>query len=149
MLSGALTSGKVLGDVLKFISHPGINYESGVLTNASGSTQDVPNPIGQPVKRSSTKWVFVLAGDEANVDGLLLYQRPISGSKALLNATDFDEKVLVLVRGPALINADALPAEDVAGDALDQADLEAALLVLGIVSQHEPAKQADIEDAHP
>lgn len=148
-LSGAIASGRVIGDVLKYISHPGINYESGTLTNSSGTDQDVPDPIGQPVKRSSTKWIFVLAGDEANVDGLLIYQKPLSGNKVLVNGTDLDEKVLILVRGPALINADALPAEDVAGGTLDQADLETALEALGIISQHEPTKQADIEDAHP
>jgi hypothetical protein len=119
-----LQKGKVVSDILKWDVHPGFTRVSGQFKNTTGAQIDAGYILGQPVKLSAGYWVPVLATDEANVEGLLIYQDLIED---LANAGVLPGKVNVLVKGPAIINTDNVPAADVAGDALNWATIAANL----------------------
>lgn len=131
-----LTRGRSLGDIIKWLSHQGYNCISGVFRNASGGTLTNVQILGQPVKASSTKFVPVLATDESSAIGIVMTDQKVT----LANNTDLGNKVLILRRGPALINSDALPAADVAGTSFTVATLVTAYAALSppIIAQTEP-----------
>lgn len=132
------TKGRVLGDLLRAFWHAGYCIGSYKLVNPIASAITLTNPLGQPLKVSGANYVFVQDGDEANVTALLLHDRPI----LLTSSGTTDELYPVLLRGPALIDKDALPATDVNGDALTIATLVTALAALSpkIISLVEPTK---------
>lgn len=134
----SLVSRKHLGDIFKFVSHPGYNTVSGIFRNNSGATRTLFSLVGMPVKLSGGKWVPVLATDEANITGLVMSEEYVD---TLANNTDWGTKVQVMVRGPALYDKDALPAADIAGTPFTLATIVTALAALSppLIAQAEPA----------
>lgn len=137
-ISTSLTKGRALGFVFKWLMHPGFNLVSAKLVNPVAAAMTITDPCGLPVKASSTNYVIVLATDEANAIGLLYYDRPITiGSSATS-----DLLYPFLIRGPALIDKDALPANDIAVSpaAYTIATLVTAYAARNIIAQIEPTK---------
>jgi hypothetical protein len=102
-----------LGDLIRAEFHRAYNYVEAPLVNPnSTSAGDLNgfNPLGQPVKASGNNYVFVLATDEASTIGLVADQRLLN----LLHSATSGERYLILRRGPAVIDYDAIPANDVA-----------------------------------
>lgn len=132
-----LTKGKSLGDIVKWLAHQGYNCESRVFRNTSGGALANVQILGQPTKMSSAKVVPVLATDEANATGICLHDEKIT----LANNTDLSYPVLVLRRGPAFLNKDALPTADVAGTNFTVTTLVTAYAAFSppIICQTEPA----------
>lgn len=133
-----LHKSKPLGDVFKSVFHPAYNYEGANILNDTGADLEKVDVCAQPVKKSGADWVFVLAGDEANVEGLL-------HSQELLTLADNEVTTkprAAMTRGPAIVNKDGFPDNDVAGDALDKDALALALAALDvpIVSVVDPSQ---------
>jgi len=134
-------AGTYLGDVIRDYYHSGYNFVSSTLKNPSATAIANQNPIGQPVKVSSSTRVFVKATDEANATGIVAWDKPIS----LAGSATSDDLYPVLVRGPALIDQDALPLKDMdagggdAGTAFTIATLVTAYAALSppIIAQRE------------
>lgn len=106
-------AGSYLGDILRNEWHRSYCCVSGKLVNPNGAASGNLvgfNPIGQPVKASGANFVFVLATDEANAIGIVAYDKPIT----LAFGATSELPYLILRRGPALIDKDALPLKDVA-----------------------------------
>ncbi len=106
-------AGTYLGDIVRAEWHRGYNAVSGKLVNPNGAASgDLTgfNPVGQPVKASGANYVFVLATDEASAIGFVAFDKNIN----LAHGATSDDKYLIMIRGPLLIDKDALPANDVA-----------------------------------
>ncbi len=129
------TKGRTIADVVRWMVHQGFCIVSSKLVNPIASEIEL-NPVGQPVKVSGANHVFVQDGDEANATGLVMYDKKII---IRANATT-DELYPILKRGPALIDEDALPSNDINGDAFTVSTLVTAYAALNIRVQQEPAK---------
>lgn len=116
-----LTKHLVLGDLLKWIAHPGYCLVAGTFKNAGAVSVDYSGMLGMPVKLSGGFYVPVLATDEDNAEGLLVVTEDFT------LAASGTKKVSVLVRGPAIVHEQALPVNDVDGDALTWATIKTAL----------------------
>lgn len=138
------TKGRPLGDLLKAFWHAGYCLASTKLVNPIASAITLTNPLGQPLKVSGSNYVFVQDGDESNTTAILLHDKPI----VLSSAGTTDELYPILVRGPALIDKDALPATDVNGDALTASTIVTALAGLSpkIIGLSEPSKTSTQTD---
>ncbi len=101
-------AGSYLGDLIRAEWHRGYSYVSSTLKNPSATAITNINPLGQPVKVSSSTRVFVKATDEAAATGIVAYDKPIT----IAGSATTVEEYLVLVRGPVLIDYDALPLKD-------------------------------------
>lgn len=137
-ISTSVTKGKTLGDVFKWLMHPGFNLVSAKLVNPVAAAMTITSPVGLPVKASGSNYVIVLATDEANAIGLLYHDKPITiGSSATS-----DLLYPFLIRGPALIDKDALPTADVAVSpgTYTNATLVTALAARNIIAMSEPTK---------
>jgi len=137
-ISSSLTKGKVLGDIFKWLLHPGFNLVSAKLVNPVAVVQALTSPAGLPVKASGANYVIVQATDEANAIGLLYHDKPI----ALAASGTSDLLYPFLIRGPALIDKDALPTHDVAATpvAYTNATLVTAYAARNIIAMSEPTK---------
>lgn len=134
--TATLTKKRTIGDVVKSVWHPGYNYVSGLYENHLGAAIDLDDPVGMPVKLVGGKWRSVVAGDEANVGGLLVYDKPLQLAAGATHA----DKFLVLRRGPALVNRDKIRTTDAAGAALNVTTVMTALNALLIIEQIEPTQ---------
>lgn len=140
--SASRASGTRLGDILReFWSYA---YQVGgyKLVNPDATARAAQIILGQPVKASSTNMVFVKSTDEGNAIGLVLHNQPV----ALAISETTTLKYPVLLRGPALIDKDALPTADVAGTAFDTvAELVAAYAALDppILTLTEPTQTSE------
>ena len=101
-------AGTYLGDLIRAEWHRGYNYVSSTLKNPSSTAITNQSVLGQPVKVSSSTRVFVKAGDEGNATGIVAYDKPIT----IAGSGTTDDLYLVAVRGPMLIDYDALPLKD-------------------------------------
>ena len=137
-ISTSLTQGRKLGDVFKWLMHPGFNLVSAKLVNPIASVITITSPAGLPVKASGANYVIVLATDEANALGLLYWQNPITLGASAVS----DLLYPFLIRGPALIDKDALPTQDVAASpgTYTNATLVTALAARNIIAMSEPTK---------
>jgi hypothetical protein len=115
MAQTPLTKGRTLGDVLRNLWHNGYCLASKKLVNPLGAAIEL-NPLGQPVKASGENMVFVQDGDEANAIGIVVHDGLVSLEASPAVST---RPYPVLVRGPALVDRDSLPTEDVNGDDFD------------------------------
>lgn len=97
-----------LGDLIRAEWHRGYNYTSSKVVNPSATAITAQMALGQPVKVSGANHVFVKATDEANATGLFAHDKPIT----LAGSATSDDLFLILKRGPALIDQDALPLKD-------------------------------------
>lgn len=135
-ISEELSSGKREGDIITYIQHPGINFVSGKLVGAAGQASVDANLIGQPVKASGANYIFVLAADIANAIGILASAERITLAAAAVTERPYK----ILLRGPAIVDKDALPAADVVGSAITNATFVTALAARDIQAQSEPTK---------
>lgn len=97
-----------MGDILRTEFHPQYCRVSGKLVNPSSTAITDQIPLGQPVKASGSDYVFVKATDEASAIGIVLHDKPIT----LAGSATSDLPYPILIRGPATIDQDALPAKD-------------------------------------
>jgi len=141
-VNGPLTDNRKLGDLLRVLFDPAHNYEGGTVKNAVAETVTPADPLGQPVKKVGAQWQFVAGADIANATGVLLHDKPLP---ELLQNDITAQKLLILVRGPATVHEDGLPANDVYGDAIVPADFKARLLALGITCIEGPEKTSTQE----
>lgn len=136
-----LTSTAKLGDLLKMETDYRYTRRAGTWTNGTGSS--VTLRLGQPfsVDESTGVLTEVDDGSEANVEALLL--TPVDVVVANGESVDLS----VLVRGPALINKDALPDTAIDGGTFDKGALATALEALSppIMTLVEPASSATEE----
>lgn len=130
-----LTKRKVLGDVLKYLLSSFFCLESATVKNTSGSTVTVTEPVGYPVKLTGSQLCLAVAGDEANVVGLILTQ---SSFEELANNAITAGPHSILKRGPAVVDLDQLPTLDCEGAAFNVTTLATRLLTLDIVCRSEP-----------
>lgn len=135
-LSEEVSSGKTLGDVVKSLYHPGFNLVSAKIVGAAGQASVDANLMGQPVKASGANYIFVLGADIANAIGILYSQEKITLAAAGVSERPY----AILIRGPAQIDKDALPALDVVGVAIANAAFVTALAARDIVAMTEPTK---------
>lgn len=125
------------GDFLIWEVDPGQRYcrVSAPIRNAgSNAIAFTDNTVGIPLNLNGSTWETVAAGGESGVDGILISEDPIS----LAASATTERSHIILVRGPALINADLLAATDMSGDDLNQTNLVIALKALGIQPMYEP-----------
>lgn len=120
-------AGTYLGDLIRNEFHRQYNYVEAPIKNPSSST-DLSgfNPLGQPLKVVSTVYNFVLTTDEANTTALVAYDKNI----VLAHGATSDDRYLILKRGPACIDQDALPVLDVDAATLVPATIATALAAL-------------------
>jgi hypothetical protein len=137
-ISKTLTRNRPLGNVFKWLTHPGFNLVSAKLVNPVNAALTLTDPCGLPVKASGSNYVVVLATDEANAIGLLYWDKPID----LTALGTSDMKYPFLLRGPALFDKDSLPTNDIAVSpaAYTNATLVTALAARNIIAQSEPVK---------
>ena len=83
--------------------------------------------FGQPVKKVSGDWTFVLAGDEAAAEGLFYQGDPVD-ELAVGAATP--RPCTIIVRGQGILKKRGWPANDIEGNALTPTNLEAPMLAL-------------------
>ena len=143
--SQSLTDRVRIYDLVKMELDTRINRASGHFKNVSGGGALAAGAVvvGTPVKLSTGNWVPILAGDEANTGGLWLgdpaTQPFIEG---LANNAVSALPGQVLVKGPAVVDKDKIPAKDVAGGTLTAATIITALAALGITTLAEPSTSA-------
>lgn len=103
-------------------------------TLGAGSGVGEVDLVGQLVKDNAGVWELVPAGDEADAEGVIVVAEPIDPDNlvAANGLTPFP--CAILVRGPAVIRASAIPTTDAYGNDYDADDYKAALLVLDIVT---------------
>ena len=118
------TNTQVGADVLKREWDEMYSRVSTTLTNNTLATQTVADMVGMPVKLNGAVWELALNADVATIDGVVIDGPPIN---ALANAATTTEKYVVLMRGPAVINEDALQANDPAGTPWTTATLKTSL----------------------
>jgi hypothetical protein len=92
-------------------------------------------PAGYPFTYADG--IPILAAGIANTTGLLLQAATLEPAEI--------RKLAVVVRGSVVINKDALPTVDIAGDAINMTNFATRLGVLGFVVRTEPELQAEQE----
>ncbi len=132
----SLAAGSMLGDLVRAEWHRGYCFVEAVVKNSGSANLLGTRLLGQPMKKISTVWNFVLTTDEANTTGILFYDKPFPSLAAAATSVD---RYLILVRGPALIDQDALPVLDVNAATLVPATIATALAALKppIIAQRE------------
>ena len=125
--SGA--SVKSESDLLKWVCNQEYCVGTMVVTNAAGSSE-LAIDIGTPLGNTGAP---IAAADIANTKALAL-------QRIFIGAGD-TQLCKVALRGPALLNMDALPTKDTAGATITAAALQAALQGLGFqfIEEGEPA----------
>jgi len=125
---------KTLGDILIHEESPMFCRAKGTLKNGVGTA--VTLALGMPVIADGTNFELAVSTEEGSVIGILLDG---AGDVIALSATS-TKLYSFLVRGPAVINYDAIPQVDQADVAWDtDAQVKTALLALHILSVTEPA----------
>lgn len=138
-ISSSLQSRRRLGDVFRWLAHQGFCLVSAKLVNPVAAAITINDPCGLPVKASGSNYVIVQAADEANAIGLLYFD---GGPISLASSGTSDLTYPFLIRGPALIDRDALPTQDVAVSpgTYTIATLVTSFTARNIISQVEPTK---------
>lgn len=112
-----LESPKVMSDLLKWEVESLYVRTSGKLKNAEvGATAAISNPVGIPVRNNAGTWELVVDGDEAETDGIVIQGPKI---EALAAGASTENDYLILKRGPAAINKQAIATADHADSAFD------------------------------
>lgn len=137
------TSRRVDGDLIHREFDPAYNRVSETIKNTTGGavTLDRERFVGYPVKGAAGSRELALAADHASFTGLLLLSHH---SSLDLEATtgESPEEMAILVRGPAVINADMIAQTDYAGDPINQGNFLARLAALNIIAKPEgPQKE--------
>ncbi len=133
---------KVSGDLVKFETNQHYTRVSSVLTNAEvGALSAISDPIGYPVRYNSGDWELIVAGDEADADGVIVEGDPIEALDAAATTAGL---YAILARGPAVIDADQIASADSEAATFTVADIVAALEALNapIICKSEPTKSS-------
>lgn len=128
-----------VGDFLKNEYDERYNRVAGTIKNVAGNTIAANSMIpGQPLTLNATQWETAVAGGEAAVDGFLVDSR---GHEELADDAITEKEYSILVRGPALVNPDAMPAQDLVTSpgTFNKTTLITTLASLGIMVLREPA----------
>jgi hypothetical protein len=96
----------------------------------NGTADDITLEAGHPMNDN----VPVVAGQEAQTDGLVVEKVTVFAGTT--------QKVAVVAR-QAVINRDALPENDYAGDALNLGTIATALTALTFIVRREPTEQTE------
>lgn len=128
-----------VGDLLVWDTHPSFCRGEGNIKHGTLAI-DEESMLGMPVKKVSGNWQPVLDGDEANVEALVLSHEALE----LAANTVSPKKYLVLERGPAVINEDAIPTTDIEGDSYTVSTIVTALNALDIRVVQEPEKTSEL-----
>lgn len=129
------TKGPTSGDVfLNEYDYHGYTREDVTIDNSLGATDMELDP-GYPFVSNTPLLSTDLDGSPPTITGLLVNHTIVPAGETV--------KASVLSRGPAVINADALPTEDTAGTAFDAEDLVDAITssITTIIVRYEPTKQ--------
>jgi hypothetical protein len=110
-----LSKGRTQGDIFRHVHHPSYCLVSAKLVNPDATARAAQSLLGQPVKASGANYVLVKSTDEAAAIGLVFSEGLIALGASEVTA----KKYAILRRGPAVIDRDSLPANDVAGTAFD------------------------------
>lgn len=127
-----------VADLLLWEADPGQRYcrKAVNIKNTLGSTVDGGTVgVGYPLNNNGGTWELCAAAGVNSADGILVDNEFVP---SLANNATTTRKYSVLVRGPALINVDALPTTDAVGAAITQSALVTQLATLGIQAQYEP-----------
>lgn len=115
-----------MADVLKWEVHSAFCRLAGqTFKNTSGGALTIDSPVGLGVKLVGANWEPAAVAD---IDGICI--RGASVLDLANGATHTSDDFVILVKGPALVNKDAI--FDAGGYAYVEADLVAALLLLDI-----------------
>lgn len=106
-------------------------------TIKNGEATAVTLVVGMPVIADSTNFELALAAEHASIVGILL-----EGGDTIALSSTSTKKYPVLVRGPAVLNANKLPTADQADSAWSLANIKATLLTLHIITKDEPTKSS-------
>ena len=120
---------EIAGDAIKVHGDPEYVFESATLDNDTGTNLSNVEIAGQPVVYNHSTGVatFVEAStDEANTNAIIAEK----GKLTLNNGSQTSRKYVVLVRGPAVLLQEGLPANDVEGAALVTATIVTQLEAL-------------------
>ncbi len=129
----AKTKAYTLGDLL--IEEQSAMYCRAIGTLKNGESSSVTLVMGMPVIADGTNFELAMSTEEGNVVGLLLD----GVGDVIAGSTTSTKKYSFLVRGPAVVNGDAVPAADQAETAWDTwAQVVAQLLTLHILVLSEP-----------
>lgn len=131
------TENKKVGDLIKEEFSQAYCREEETIKNPTGSTVTLLDPCGYPLRKVGTQMQFLIAGEEANVDALLL---EVTDLDAIATVTTTTRKYATLARGPVVIDYSSLPTLDVNAVALNVANLAEALIQMGIIVRKEPVK---------
>lgn len=133
-MATTFTKGKALGDLLKWETHPMYCRESSKVKNGQAGACALTDALAYPVKADGTGYQLAIAGDEANVLGLIFLKGPLDIAAGA--TTTFP--LALLVRGPAVLNKAALAAKDIAAANFTIATLVTRLKALNFVIRDEP-----------
>lgn len=122
------------GSFLLDSGSPAVCFESMKVLGSAGGV-DVDNCLGYPVKADGT--LALEADSAAGVHGWICENEPLNIGAGLSS----EKPMKILVRGPAAINKNLLPANDPAGTPFTEANLVAAAEAVGIAVKDEPLKQ--------
>jgi hypothetical protein len=129
-MSRVYEKGLVGGDFIIMESDAAFTRDSKTIDNSAGE-DDLVLEAGYPMDDN----VPEVAANHAQVDGFLVEGVTVPAGEK--------RKVAVLARGPAVVNLDALPVNDYAGDPWSHSNLQAAIEALDadIVFRREPTKK--------
>lgn len=128
MVDNALTKRRDPSDLIKHEESQVICRFSAILENNSATALTADHDgLFQPVKIVGGKWNFVLATDEAATEGL--YIGALNNGLAAAADSAFPEAAIN--NGPAAINRDVLPADDIDGTSLNIGTIITALEARG------------------
>jgi hypothetical protein len=131
-----------LGNLVIYELHGNYCRESAVLDAPAGTTADAYRVFGLPVgaftrvSDNGGSVPIIIAGGEANAKGVCIEPKE---KITLADGAATTVRYPVLMRGPAVINKNQLPATDPNGDAYNLDALAAALTAAGIVVRAEPS----------
>src|SRR5690554_5422108 len=97
----------VLGDAVKWMVDSKHCLDSVTLVTGNGMEPDIASGLMQPLLASGDNLTFCAAANIANATDFLFEQGPIA-----MEEESSKRNTRVLARGPATVNADALPATD-------------------------------------
>jgi hypothetical protein len=135
-----LTDRPRASDFVKWEADQRYTRVAGTITNKSGQAMEAGDlKPGYPLNLNGTTWETLDDASEASADGFFVDGR-VSPALAIDAATTLEYQILV--RGPAIVNLDAVPAP-AEGGAYNLADLKTRMLALNppIIVLREPTAE--------
>lgn len=129
-------------DFLKHFYHPEYCFEVGTVKNNSSVDADAGDiGPGLPLLLNSTQWETVAAGSVSGMDGFFIGDGDVP-CEAIAAAATSVKSYRILVRGPAIVNLDAVPVDIDAGAAYNKTTIRTAIraFVPPIMEYREPTQ---------